>query len=328
MGEVIKVPFYLEVIKFSIYFIALFLLIANLIIGNTKKESTKTKKSNKSNKTKEEEQKIFVEAGLKLMAKVMAADRANMVCELDIIKQFIKKYDEAHFRERVNEVKEFLRRHKKNEIKSYEHLGSLVSTINETSNFTRKKWFLEYLFEIAFADGYCGDEEKAFLKSVVEKMDGMTSSTYNFMEKKYQKQNKNFTGTRDTQEFSEYEYEYENQSNNESGNKYNSYSSHGYSYSGKYSYQSSSNTSDNKDSNNSQEQQRRPLTELEKAYAALDLTEAATDKEIKARRRNLMRLNHPDLVMQKGEAAIRSANLRCQEINKAFELIKATRGMK
>ena len=148
------------------------------------------------------------------------------------------------------------------------------------------------------------------------------------MLKKYQKQNKNFTGTRDTQEFSEYEYEYENQSDNESGNKYNSYSSHGYSYSGKYSYQSSSNTSDNKDSNNSQEQQRRPLTELEKAYAALDLTEAATDKESKARRRNLMRLNHPDLVMQKGEAAVRSANLRCQEINKAFELIKATRGMK
>ncbi len=300
-------------------------MIAQLIIGDTKNESTKT---NKSNKTKEEEQELFVEAGLKLMVHIMAADRVNMVCELDIIKKFIKKYDEAHFRERVNEVKEFLRRHKKNEIKPYEHLGSLVSTINETSNFTRKKWFLEYLFEIAFADGYCGVEEKAFLKNVVEKMDGMTSSTYNFMEKKYQKQNKNFTGTRDTQEFSEYEYEYENQTDNESSNKYNSYSSHGYTYSGKYSYQSSSNTSDNKDSNNSHEQQRRPLTELEKAYAALDLTEAATDNEIKARRRNLMRINHPDLVAQKGEAAVDLANKRCQEINKAFEMIKASRGMR
>ena len=309
----------------SLFIIGFFLMIAQLIVDNTKKESTKT---NKSNKTKEEEQEIFVEAGLKLMAKVMAADRANMVCELDIIKQFIKKYDNDNFKKHVEFVKDIAFKTKNAANINLSECDNLIKQINEVSNFTRKKWFLEYLFEISFADGSCSAEERMFLKRIADKLEGLDMSTYNFMEKKYQKQNKNFTGTRDTQEFSEYEYEYENQTDNESNNKYNSYSSHGYSYSGKYSYQSSTNTSDNKDSNNSQEQQRRPLTELEKAYAALDLTEAATDKEIKARRRNLMRLNHPDLVMQKGEAAIRSANLRCQEINKAFELIKATRGMK
>ena len=57
--------------------------------------------------TKEEKDKIFVDNALIIMAKVMAADRTNMVCELDIIKQFIKKYDEANFKERVKFVKEY-----------------------------------------------------------------------------------------------------------------------------------------------------------------------------------------------------------------------------
>ena len=35
----------------------------------------------------------------------MAADRANMVCELDIIKQFIKKYDNDNFKKHVEFVK-------------------------------------------------------------------------------------------------------------------------------------------------------------------------------------------------------------------------------
>ncbi len=284
-----------------------------------KPQKTKTKRS------KEEEDKLFLDNALIVMAKVMAADRANMVCELDIIKQFIKKYDEGHFKERVTFVKEYAFKSKNSVDTTLSDCDPLIAVINEVSNFTRRKWFLEYLFEIAFADGSCRAEEKVFLKRIAEKLDGLDLGTYNFMEKKYEKKAQSFTGTRKTEEFGQYEYQ---DNSNENENKYNSYSSHGYTYSGKYSYQSSSNTSDNKDSNNSQEQQRRPLTELEKAYAALDLTEAATDKEIMARRRNLMRLNHPDLMMQKGEAAIRSANLRCQEINKAFELIKATRGMK
>lgn len=286
-------------------------------------EYNKRKKPKKKQRTKEEEDRIFVDNALIIMAKVMAADRANMVCELDIIKQFIKKYDEKHFKERVTFVKEYAFKSKNSVDTTLSDCDPLIAVINEVSNFTRRKWFLEYLFEIAFADGSCRAEEKVFLKRIAEKLDGLDLGTYNFMEKKYEKNVKNFTGTRNTQEFGQYEYQ---ENSNENENKYSSYSTNGYTYSGKYSYQASGESKD--DSNNSQEQQRRPLTELEKAYAALDLTEAATDKEIKARRRNLMRLNHPDLVMQKGEAAIRSANLRCQEINKAFELIKATRGMK
>lgn len=281
------------------------------------------KQQQKREISKEDKDRIFVNNALIIMAKVMAADRANMVCELDIIKQFIKKYDEKHFKERVNFVKKYAFKSKNSVDTTLSDCDPLIAVINEVSNFTRRKWFLEYLFEIAFADGSCRAEEKVFLKRIAEKLDGLDLGSYNFMVKKYEKNAKNFTGTRNTKEFGQYEYQ-DNSDENE--NKYSSYSTNGYTYSGKYSYQASGESKD--DSNNSQEQQRRPLTELEKAYAALDLTEAATDKEIKARRRNLMRLNHPDLVMQKGETAIISANLRCQEINKAFEVIKASRGMK
>ena len=148
----------------------------------------------------------------------------------------------------------------------------------------------------------------------------MNMSTYNIYEKKYEKKNQTFTGTRDTEEYSQYEYE--STDNESTGNKYSSYSQNRSSYN-TGSYHQSTDSSSSYSSNTS-----KPLTELQKAYAALDLTEEATDREIKARRRNLMRLNHPDLVANKGEAAVNMANLRCQEINKAFELIKATRGMK
>ena len=272
-------------------------------------------------KTKEENDKIFVDNALIIMAKVMAADRTNMVCELDIIKQFIKRYDEAHFKERVKFVKEYALKFKNPAYSTQSDFDPSINRINETSNFTRKKWFLEYLFEIAFSDGSCSSEEKLFLKRIVDRLNGMNSSTYNIYEKKYQKKNQTFTGTRDTEEYSQYEYE-STDNDSTTGNKYSSYSQNGSSYNTGSYYQST-------DSNSSYSSNSpKPLTELQKAYAALDLTEDATDKEIKARRRNLMRLNHPDLVAQQGEKAVEIANLRCQEINKAFELIKATRGMK
>lgn len=283
-------------------------------------DRNKENKQKKKQRGKEEEDQIFVTNALIIMAKVMAADRTNMVCELDIIKQFIKKYDEANFKERVKYVKELASNYKNPVDTTLSDCDRLITDINEVSNFTRKKWFLEYLFEIAFSDGSCSAEEKLFLKRVVEKLDGFDLSTYNFMVKKYEKKNKNYTGTRKTEEFNQYEYD--STESESSGNKYSSYSNNGSSYSTD-GYYKSTDSSSSYSSNTP-----KPLTELQKAYAALDLTEEATDREIKARRRNLMRLNHPDLVANKGEAAVNMANLRCQEINKAFELIKATRGMK
>lgn len=66
----------------------------------------------------------------------------------------------------------------------------------------------------------------------------------------------------------------------------------------------------------------------QKAYAALGIQKDATESQIKARWRNLMRVNHPDKVESKGVAAVESATLKCQELNKAYEKIKSSRGMK
>jgi DnaJ-class molecular chaperone len=49
----------------------------------------------------------------------------------------------------------------------------------------------------------------------------------------------------------------------------------------------------------------------------------ATPSEINACKRNLLRLNHPDLVATRGQEAVNNATLKCQRINQAYELLKA-----
>ena len=63
--------------------------------------------------------------------------------------------------------------------------------------------------------------------------------------------------------------------------------------------------------------------ELQKAYAVLGIPVDATPSEINACKRNLLRLNHPDLVATKGQEAVNNATLKCQRINQAYELLKA-----
>ena len=79
---------------------------------------------------------------------------------------------------------------------------------------------------------------------------------------------------------------------------------------------------------NQSHSQSKYTSELEKAYAALGITKDATDKELSATWRNLMRVNHPDLMENQGAEAVRKATAKCQEINKAFEIVKASRGMR
>ncbi|MBS7364119.1 MAG: DnaJ domain-containing protein [Paludibacteraceae bacterium] len=79
---------------------------------------------------------------------------------------------------------------------------------------------------------------------------------------------------------------------------------------------------------NQNSSQPKHTSELEKAYAALGIDKDASDKEIRASWRNLIRVNHPDLMESKGAEAVMKATVKCQELNKAFEIVKASRGMK
>ena len=71
-----------------------------------------------------------------------------------------------------------------------------------------------------------------------------------------------------------------------------------------------------------------PRRRLEDAYAALGVTSAASDAEIKRAWRRLMSQNHPDKLAARGlpESMRDIAEERSREINTAYEIVKAARG--
>ena len=70
--------------------------------------------------------------------------------------------------------------------------------------------------------------------------------------------------------------------------------------------------------------------QLRKAYAALGVDPAASDKEVKTAYRRLMNQHHPDKLVAKGlpESMMTVAKEKTREIRAAYDLIKAQRGMK
>ena len=70
-----------------------------------------------------------------------------------------------------------------------------------------------------------------------------------------------------------------------------------------------------------------PQQRLDAAYAALGVTPAASESEIKSAYRKLMRDNHPDRLTAKGlpESMRALAEERAREINVAYDLIKKAR---
>jgi DnaJ like chaperone protein len=71
-----------------------------------------------------------------------------------------------------------------------------------------------------------------------------------------------------------------------------------------------------------------PAQKLEDAYAALGLTSAATDAQVKQAYRRLMSQNHPDKLAGKGmpESMREMAEEKTREISIAYALIKEARG--
>jgi len=69
---------------------------------------------------------------------------------------------------------------------------------------------------------------------------------------------------------------------------------------------------------------------LEDAYRILGVTPNSTDAEVKQAYRRLMSQNHPDKLMSKGlpPEMIKVATRKTQQIKKAYDQIKQTRGMK
>ena len=155
-------------------------------------------------------------------------------------------------------------------------------------DYQKREDILKILVELIYADETCTNVEYNFLKKVADMLK-VSKTSFDFMRMKF-----------------------ENRKNKKQENKQQSYRQDG-------NYQ--------KDQNQNSSQPKH-TSELEKAYAALGIDKDASDKEIRACWRNLIRVNHPDLMESKGAEAVMKATVKCQELNKAFEIVKASRGMK
>lgn len=254
--------------------------------NNEKSQTEKENKEGNNSNKKNDPNSLFVTLTLELLVEAMKVDRSKMVCELDVIKAFIMKYDNANFQERVLEVKKFL---------SYEYIEMNVegacTRINKQfrQDYKKREEILKFLVDLIYADETCTNVEYNFLKKVAERLK-VSKSSFDYMRMKYEnRKNKN-----------------------------------------KQKSEQQSKKQNNKSQSNNKQKDSQPkyTSELEKAYAALGISQDATDKELSATWRNLMRVNHPDLMEKQGAEAVRKATAKCQEINKAFEIIKASRGMR
>ncbi|MEE1083979.1 MAG: TerB family tellurite resistance protein [Paludibacteraceae bacterium] len=235
---------------------------------NTETSNEKNKEGKNNNKNKDQNS-LFVTLTLELLVEAMKVDRSKMVCEFDVIKAFILKYDKENFQKRVSEVKKHL-----NYAYIEVNVEGTCTKINKQfrQNDQIREEILKILIDLIYADDTCTNVELNLLKKVAERLK-ISKSTFDFLRRKYEKKK-------------------------------------------------------NKDKQESKDSQPKYTSELEKAYAALGISQDATDKELSATWRNLMRVNHPDLMESKGDEAIKKATAKCQEINKAFEIIKASRGMR
>lgn len=257
----------------------------------TQKEEKKEKKTRSNNNQQNQKDTSFVTLTIELLVEAMKVDRSKMVCELDVIKAFILKHDKENFQKRVLEVKKYL---------SYEYIEVHVEEIctkiykQFRQDYQKREDILKILVELIYADETCTNVEYNFLKKVADMLK-VSKTSFDFMRMKFEnRKNKN------------------KRQNNKQENRQQSHN------------QSGSNQS-NKNQNDSQPKY---TSELEKAYAALGIDKDASDKEIRASWRNLIRVNHPDLMESKGAEAVMKATVKCQELNKAFEIVKASRGMK
>ncbi|MBR5210004.1 MAG: TerB family tellurite resistance protein, partial [Paludibacteraceae bacterium] len=149
--------------------------------NNENNKNDKDGNNNKKNKNKDTKRQ-FVTLTLELLAEAMKVDRSKMVCELDVIKSFIMKYDKDNFQERLLEVK----KHLSSEYTEVNVEGT-CSRINKQfrQNYQKREETLKILVDLIYADDTCTNAEYNFLKKVAERLK-VSKSAFDFMRMKYE----------------------------------------------------------------------------------------------------------------------------------------------
>ena len=154
-------------------------------LKNTEASNEKNKEGKNNNKNKDQNS-LFVTLTLELLVEAMKVDRSKMVCEFDVIKAFILKYDKENFQKRVSEMKKHL-----NYAYIEVNVEGTCTKINKhfRQNDQIREEILKILIDLIYADDTCTNVELNLLKKVAERLK-ISKSTFDFMRMKYEKKEK------------------------------------------------------------------------------------------------------------------------------------------
>ncbi len=242
---------------------------------------------------------------LTLFAQVMKADGENMVCELDKVKEAIRR----HFKTEIKQ-KEALQQFK-DILNSKQDLRDIYNTVNKCLSHVAKSEVIMELLAIAYSDDLFSVKEEALIKEIAKNL--------NYNEEKYKSiytifKNKYENG-----------YYKENKKSNESKKNDNKKSKKSKRQNDRNSSQESNRSNDS--SNNTNTQPKKRFT-IDEAYDILEVAGSTSDAEIKKAYRALAVKYHPDKFETLGDEAVRQATETMKQINMAWGLVKNARGIK
>ena len=241
----------------------------------------------------------FRESVLHLLAAVMKADGRQMKCELDRVKNTIRRYYKTEYEQEkaLKQFKSFLIETSKYDIS---FICSII--IIHKFDYAAKSELIMELLAVAYADDDFSDIEASTIDKIVANLfisRKEYESIKNIFKRKYNQGEYNYDENRN-----EYNESYYNKKENENKNRDNGYSK-----------------------SNSNRSKSRSIS-VSEAYDILRVDSNASDAEIKKAYRVLALMYHPDKVSSLGDEAIRQATESMKQINQAWDVVKEARGMK
>ena len=264
------------------------------VIKRARKNRQTTNNNSTAGNIKEADYKYCL---LSLYAYVMKADGKRRVCELDKIKETIRRYYKTE-EQQIEALKEF-----KSILDSTPNWENVYDTVNRCLNYVAKSELVMELLALAYSDDDFSTVEEDIIKEIARNLNfsnGKYKSIYTIFLKKYEGQ-KYKANNKDKQS----EKEHNKRNNSEKQSKSN----------------------DSKNRSNSQSKNRNRIS-VSEAYNMLGVSGDFSDSEIKKAYRALAMKYHPDNAASLGDEAIRQATESMKQINMAWEVVKMARGIK
>ena len=264
------------------------------VIKKARKNRQTTNNNSTAGNIKEADYKYCL---LSLYAHVMKADGKRRVCELDKIKETIRRYYKTE-EQQIEALKEF-----KSILDSTPNWENVYDTVNRCLNYVAKSELVMELLALAYSDDDFSTVEEDIIKEIARNLNfsnGKYKSIYTIFLKKYEGQ--------------KYKANNKDKQSEKDHNKRNNSEKQGQS-------------NDSKNRSNSQSKNRNRIS-VSEAYNMLGVSGDFSDSEIKKAYRALAIKYHPDNAASLGDEAIRQATESMKQINMAWEVVKMARGIK